>query len=98
MPTAGRTSPRWSPSTLRRWTRWRDEHGRPGASLADAARRSDLRDEIETAVERANRAVSRAEQVKTFRILPRDLTEADGELTPTLKIKRNVVRNTSPTR
>ena len=40
---------------------------------------------------RANRAVSKAEQVKTFWILPRDFTEADGELTPTLKVRRNLV-------
>lgn len=73
------------------WTRWRSTHGRPEASLADLRHSPELRSEIQPALNRANRAVSKAEQVKTFRILPRELTEADGELTPTLKIKRNVV-------
>lgn len=76
----------------RTWTRWREQHGRSGASVAASRDDPTLRGEIETAIERANRSVSRAEQVKAFRILPRDLTEADGELTPTLKIKREVVR------
>jgi len=35
--------------------------------------------------------VSKAEAIKVFRILPRDFTEATGELTPSLKVKRNVV-------
>ncbi|MET7401245.1 long-chain fatty acid--CoA ligase [Dactylosporangium sp. NPDC005572] len=73
------------------WTRWRRTHGRPEASLAELRHSPELRGEIQPAVNRANRAVSKAEQVKTFRILPHDFTEADGELTPTLKIKRSVV-------
>ncbi|MDG6101895.1 long-chain fatty acid--CoA ligase [Dactylosporangium aurantiacum] len=73
------------------WTRWRSAHGRPGASLAELRHSPELRSEIQPALKQANRAVSKAEQVKTFRILPRELTEADGELTPTLKVKRNVV-------
>lgn len=63
----------------------------PGALLADQRDSPALRNEIRSAINRANRAVSKAEQVKTFRILPRDFTEADGERTPTLKIKRKVV-------
>nr|BFE59699.1 long-chain fatty acid--CoA ligase [Dactylosporangium thailandense] len=73
------------------WTRWRSAHGRPEASLAELRHSPQLRSEIQPALRHANRAVSKAEQVKTFRILPRELTEADGELTPTLKIKRNIV-------
>ncbi|MEV6693855.1 AMP-dependent synthetase/ligase [Micromonospora sp. NPDC051196] len=75
------------------WQRWRDEHGQPGASLAKLRDDPRLRAEIQHAVDRANRTVSRAEQVKTFRILPRDLTEVDGELTPTLKVKREAVQD-----
>ncbi|BCJ62721.1 AMP-dependent synthetase/ligase [Micromonospora endophytica] len=75
------------------WQRWRDAHGHPGASLADLRDDPQLRAEIQEAIDQANRTVSHAEQVKTFRILPRDLTEADGELTPTLKIKREVVQD-----
>ena len=40
---------------------------------------------------RANRAVSRAEQIRKFRILPGDFSEEGGELTPTLKVKRPIV-------
>lgn len=73
------------------WQRWRAAHGYPSASVAELRDMPQLRTEIQTAIDRANRSVSRAEQVKTFRILPRDLTEADGELTPTLKIRRDAV-------
>ncbi|WP_433527997.1 AMP-dependent synthetase/ligase [Micromonospora sp. CA-263727] len=75
------------------WQRWRDAHGHPGASLARLRDDPQLRDEIQDAIDRANQTVSHAEQVKTFRILARDLTEADGELTPTLKIKRETVQD-----
>ena len=47
--------------------------------------------EIGEAVDDANQAVSRAEQIREFRILPVDFTEAGGELTPTMKVKRDVV-------
>ena len=42
-------------------------------------------------MDEANKAVSRAEQIKKFRVLPTDFTEATGELTPSLKLKRNKV-------
>ncbi len=45
-------------------------------------------------MEDANQAVSRAEQIRKFRILPVDFTVDGGELTPTLKLKRNVVTTT----
>ncbi|WP_433209035.1 AMP-dependent synthetase/ligase [Dactylosporangium sp. CS-047395] len=71
---------------------WKKEHGKP----ADAAMESlvddgDLRAEVQKAIDEANQAVSKAEGIKAFRILPRDFTEATGELTPSLKVKRNVV-------
>ncbi|SIS50065.1 AMP-binding enzyme [Corynebacterium appendicis CIP 107643] len=46
---------------------------------------------MQDAINRVNQSVSKAEQIKKFRILPRDLTEEDGELTATLKVKRPVV-------
>ena len=50
-----------------------------------------LRAEIQDAVNSANELVSQAEAIKKFHILPRALTEEDGELTPTMKVKRAVV-------
>ncbi|PWR11221.1 long-chain fatty acid--CoA ligase [Micromonospora acroterricola] len=75
------------------WERWRDSHGHPRASVADLRDDPGLRQEIQRAIDAANETVSQAERIKTFRILLRDLTEADGELTPTLKVKRGVVRS-----
>lgn len=42
-------------------------------------------------IDRVNRELSRAEAVKKFRILPKRLHEEDGEVTPTLKVKRNSI-------
>ena len=47
--------------------------------------------EIERAVADVNRDLTRHEQIKRFRILPRDFTMDDGEVTPTLKLKRKVI-------
>ena len=71
---------------------WLAEHHRPaGTSPADLRDDAELRAEIQTAIDEANRAVSTAESIRVFRILPADFTEANGMLTPSLKVKRNVV-------
>jgi long-chain acyl-CoA synthetase len=71
---------------------WRTRHGKPeGDGAADLVDDPELRGEIAEAVEEATRAVSRAEQIRKFQILPGDFTEENGELTPTLKVKRRVV-------
>jgi long-chain acyl-CoA synthetase len=71
---------------------WKEQAGKPAdASVASLVDDPELRAEIQTAVDSANAAVSKAEAIKVFRILPRDFTEAGGELTPSLKLKRNVV-------
>ena len=69
---------------------WAQAHGKRG-SIADLVEDADLRAEIQTAVEEANKAVSKAESIRKFRILPVDWTEDDGQLTPSLKLKRAVV-------
>jgi long-chain acyl-CoA synthetase len=74
---------------------WLREHDRPEDTRVEALRDDpELRAEIQTAVDAANQAVSRAEAIKQFRILPRDFTESTGELTPSMKVKRNVVEKT----
>jgi long-chain acyl-CoA synthetase len=50
-----------------------------------------VREMIAEQVERANRHYAPVEQVKRFAILPKDLSQETGELTPTLKVKRNIV-------
>ena len=71
---------------------WKLQHGRPaGARAEDLASDSDLLADIQQAVDEANRAVSRAESVRRFRILPGDFTEAAGYLTPSDKVRRSVV-------
>ena len=69
---------------------WAKEHGKP-ADVMEALEDDDLRAEIQTAIDDANKVVSKAESVRTFRILPDDFTIEGGELTPTLKVKRGVV-------
>ena len=60
-------------------------------STEDLATHPVVQEEIAKAVAEVNAERSRAEQIKDWRILPRELTIAGGELTPTLKVKRDVV-------
>lgn len=77
------------------WPKWLAEHGHPAESqVGDLREDPALTAEIQSAVDDANKAVSAAESIRKFRILPRDLTEATGELTPSLKVKRAVVHQT----
>jgi long-chain acyl-CoA synthetase len=71
---------------------WKEKAGKPAeATVADLADDPDLRAEVQAAIDEANKAVSKAESVRRFRILPCDLTEANGYLTPSLKLKRSLV-------
>jgi len=71
---------------------WRTAHGKPeNATASDLVDDADLRAELQGAIDMANNSVSKAESIRTFTILPEDFSEANGTLTPSLKVKRNVV-------
>ena len=50
-----------------------------------------IRDEVQEVIDELNEDFARAEQLKKFAILPRQLSIEGGELTPTLKVKRDMV-------
>jgi long-chain acyl-CoA synthetase len=70
--------------------KYAQEHGLP-ADPAGLAENAELRASIEAHVEKINQKFARVEQVKKIEILPQDLSQEGGELTPTMKVKRNVV-------
>jgi long-chain acyl-CoA synthetase len=71
---------------------WKKANGKPdSATVADLVDDPDLRATIQSGVDEANKAVSKAEAIKSFRILPDDFTEESGHMTPSLKLKRSVV-------
>jgi long-chain acyl-CoA synthetase len=69
---------------------WAKEHGLP-EDLAQLAKHPEVRELIGAVVDKVNAKFAQVEQVKKFAILDHDLSQETGELTPTLKVKRNVV-------
>ena len=67
-----------------------EENGWP-ADPAELANHEGMREVIQDHIDDINEKFARVEQVKKFEILPQDLSQEGGELTPTLKVKRNVV-------
>jgi long-chain acyl-CoA synthetase len=71
---------------------WKQQHDKPAdATPADLANDADLNAELQAAVDDANKAVSRAESIRKFVILPVDFTTDNDYITPSLKVKRSVV-------
>jgi long-chain acyl-CoA synthetase len=70
---------------------WLSNNGRPAMGVEDAIEDEAVRAEMQRAVDAANKAVSQAESIRKFELLPTDFTEESGHLTPSLKLKRNVV-------
>jgi long-chain acyl-CoA synthetase len=60
-------------------------------SVAEAAKRPEVIEEIQIAVDRVNKKVSKAESIRKFAILETELTEESGHITPSLKVKRALV-------
>jgi len=72
--------------------KWKADNGKPSsASVSDLRDDPDLRAAVQKAIDDANKAVSHAESIRKFSILPEDFTEEGGQMTPTLKLKRNVI-------
>ena len=67
-----------------------EERGWP-ADSAELAHNEGMRQLLQEHLDQVNEKFARVEQVKKFEILPNDLSQEGGELTPTLKVKRNVV-------
>jgi long-chain acyl-CoA synthetase len=69
-----------------------EQLGIEGADVAALAKDERVHAEIQKTVDEVNSHVGPVEQIKRFEILPADLSQETGELTPTLKVKRNVVQ------
>jgi long-chain acyl-CoA synthetase len=70
---------------------WARERGIADVSIPALARDPQVHELIQAELDRANAKYAQVEQVKKFTILDHDLSQETGELTPTLKVKRNVV-------
>ena len=70
---------------------WAANHGLDDVPFARAKDDERVREAVQSAVDDANTAVSKAESIRKFVILDGDFTEESGHLTPSLKLKRNVV-------
>jgi long-chain acyl-CoA synthetase len=73
---------------------WATDQQLESLNTAELVSHELLRAHLQEAVDEANRSVSRAESIRSFAILPRDMTIDSGELTPTLKVRRAVVVKT----
>ena len=70
---------------------WAANNGLEAVPFAAARTNEQILAEIQQAVDDANTAVSKAESIRKFAILDTDFTEESGHLTPSLKLKRNIV-------
>ncbi|MFF3565866.1 AMP-dependent synthetase/ligase [Streptomyces sp. NPDC002574] len=70
---------------------WLTMRGKPQLPIAKLIHDADLETEIRRAVVAANTLVSQAESIRTFRILAGQFSEAEGLLTPSLKLKRKAI-------
>ena len=71
---------------------WLANNGLPGdMSLKDAAANPKVREEVQRAIDIANKSVSRAESIRKFTVLTDDFTIENDLLTPSMKVKRGKV-------
>lgn len=72
---------------------WAKHHGMGDKSFSEIAQAQETRNLIGGYVEELNAGLNRWEQIKKFQILDRELTVENGEITPSMKLKRKVVMN-----
>ena len=72
---------------------WATRRGLPYTSYQDLAAKPEVIDLVEKEIDRANELLAPVEQVKAFRIIPKELNQDDGELTATQKVRRREVTN-----
>ncbi len=72
-------------------TKWAKQNGIDFKSNEDLIEKQLVKDLIQKEVDKVNHDLARYEQVKKFALLPHELTQDGGELTPTLKLKRRVI-------
>lgn len=70
---------------------WAEANGLAGAGYTEIVSSMQAREMVQSYVDELNAGLNRHEQIKRFHILGRDLTVEDGELTPSLKLRRKVV-------
>jgi long-chain acyl-CoA synthetase len=71
---------------------WLSRHGKdPETPISDLTEDPELLAVLQEKVDEANETVSRAEQIKQFRIIPVELSEDAGEITPSVKVRRHIV-------
>jgi long-chain acyl-CoA synthetase len=70
---------------------WLRSKGKPALSVDAAAKDPDVLRSLEAGVERANLVMSRAESIRRFVVLTDDFTQENGYLTPSLKVRRDLV-------
>ena len=70
--------------------KWAEENG-VEYNISDMSKNSKVIDAIQEQIDEANSKVARVQQIKKFTLLENEWTDSSGELTPTLKLKRNVI-------
>ncbi len=70
---------------------WAAEHGKAGASMSDITKDPELLKELQASVDELNTRLNKWETIKKFEVLDRDFSVEEGELTPSLKVKRKAV-------
>ena len=70
---------------------WAGVNKKAGSAISDLCHDPDLVSVIQTAVDDANKAVSRAESIRKFTVLPVDFSIAEGQMTAKLSVKRHIV-------